>query len=166
MTVLSGTGRLEPDHQVEVIDGEDAGTVVIGTHVILAAGSVPRTLPGLEVDGRLVLTSDEFLELDRLPGPAAVVGGGAIGCEFASMLSDLGVEVTVVEGLPSILAGCDVDVANVVARSFKKRKIAVITSANVTGHRPNGDASRTASRSKAPTARGRPGRRVRSAAAP
>ena len=143
VTVLSGTGRLGRDHQVEVIDGEDAGTVVIGRSVILAAGSVPRSLPGLEVDGRLVLSSDEFLELDRLPGSAAVVGGGAIGCEFASLLSDLGVEVTVVEGLPSILAGCDVDVANVVARSFKKRKIAVITSANVTGHRPNGDASRT-----------------------
>ena len=143
VTVLSGTGRLGRDHQVEVIDGEDAGTVVIGRSVILAAGSVPRSLPGLEVDGRLVLSSDEFLELDRLPGSAAVVGGGAIGCEFASLLSDLGVEVTVVEGLPSILAGCDVDVANVVARSFKKRKIAVITSANVTGHRPNVDASRT-----------------------
>jgi dihydrolipoamide dehydrogenase len=143
VTVLSGTGRLGPNHLVEVLDGEDAGLSLVGRSVILAAGSVPRSLPGLEVDGKLVVSSDEFLDLDRLPASAAVIGGGAIGCEFASLLSDLGVEVTVVEGLSSILAGCDVDVANVVARSFKKRKIAVITSATVTGHRPSADGRRS-----------------------
>ena len=117
---------------------------LVGTSVVLAAGSVPRSLPGLDVDGQLILTSDEFLDLDHLPASAAVVGGGAIGCEFASLLSDLGVEVTVVEGLSSILAGCDSDIANVVARSFKKRGIAVITSASVTGHKPAADGSGTA----------------------
>jgi len=136
VTLLSGTGRLRPDRVVEVVDGEDAGTLLQGGAVILATGSVPRTLPSLEVDGRLVVTSDEFLDLSSLPSSAAVVGGGAIGCEFASMLSDLGVEVTIVEGLGTILAGCDADVTNAVARSFKKRKITMITSAKVTGHRP------------------------------
>ena len=143
VTVFSGTGRLGADNTVEVLDGEDAGTIVRGASVILASGSVPRSLPNLEVDGTLVLTSDEFLLLDHLPASAAVVGGGAIGCEFASMLSDLGVEVTIVEGLASILAGCDADVASVVARSFKKRKINVITSAVVTGHHPSADGKST-----------------------
>jgi dihydrolipoamide dehydrogenase len=144
VTVLSGSGQLGADHVVEVVDGDDAGATLVGSSVILAAGSVPRSLPGLDVDGQLVVTSDEFLDLDHLPASAAVVGGGAIGCEFASLLSDLGVQVTVVEGLSSILAACDGDIANVVARSFKKRGIAVITSAIVTGHKPAADGSGTA----------------------
>ncbi len=136
ITVLSGSGQLLADHRVRVVDGPDAGTEVVGNHVVLASGSVPRTLPGLEVDGRLVLTSDEFLELDRLPTSVAVVGGGAIGCEFASLLSDLGSRVTVLEALPSILTGCDEDVVNVLARSFRKRGIEVQTGVQVQGHEP------------------------------
>ena len=62
--------------------------------MILAAGSVPRTLPGFDIDGRLVVTSDELLSIEQLPGSAVVIGGGAIGCEFASMMSDLGTQVT------------------------------------------------------------------------
>ncbi len=143
VTVLSGTGRLRADRSVEVVDGDDSGAVLSAGAVILASGSVPRTLPGLDVDGRLVVTSDEFLDLDHLPASAAVVGGGAIGCEFASMLSDLGVDVTIVEGLDSILASCDADVIATVARSFKKRKINVIASARVTGHVPSEDGTST-----------------------
>ena len=90
---------------------------------MLASGSVPRTLPGFDVDGRYVLTSDEVLSLSELPKSAAVIGGGAIGCEFASMLVDLGVQVTLLEALPKILPGCDPDVADVVVRSFTKRGI-------------------------------------------
>jgi dihydrolipoamide dehydrogenase len=89
----------------------DGGTQLQGRHVILASGSVPRTIPGFEVDGRFVLTSDEVLSLDSLPARAVVIGGGAIGCEFASMMSDLGTEVTVLEALPKLLPGCDVDPA-------------------------------------------------------
>jgi dihydrolipoamide dehydrogenase len=136
VTVLSGSGMLLPGHRVRVVDGLDAGREIVGRHVVLAAGSVPRTLPGLEVDGRLVLTSDEFLDLDHLPPRVAVVGGGAIGCEFASLLSDLGSKVTVLEFLPTILAGCDPDVANVVVRSFRKRGIEVVTGVEVHGHSP------------------------------
>ena len=143
VTVLDGTGQLEADHLVRVTGGQDDGAVLRGASVILAAGSVPRTLPGLEVDGTLVVTSDEFLALDHLPSSAAVIGGGAIGCEFASMLSDLGVTVTIVEGLDSILASCDADVISAVARSFKKRKIAMVTGATVTGHTPTADGSST-----------------------
>ncbi len=134
ITVLSGTGRLERDLIVDLIDGDDAGVRLRGGHVILAAGSVPRTLPGFDVDGQLVVTSDEFLDLRHLPQRASVIGGGAIGCEFASLLSDMGVSVTILESLPSILAGCDSEVASVVQRSFKKRGIEIRVGVNITGH--------------------------------
>jgi dihydrolipoamide dehydrogenase len=135
ITTFAGTGRLGPDHTVTV----DDGTELVGTSVVLASGSVPRTLPGFEVDGRFVLTSDQVLELERLPESAVVVGGGAIGCEFASMMSDLGTRVTLLEALPKLLPGCDVDVVNVVARSFDKRGIDVRTSVAVTSHTPEGE---------------------------
>ena len=134
VTIFEGTGRLDANQTVTVLDGADAGVVAQGTNVIIAAGSVPRTLPGFEVDGKIVLTSDEFLDLTALPETAAVIGGGAIGCEFASMLSDMGTKVTILEGLPSILAGCDTEVATVVQRAFKKRGIDIVTNAKITGH--------------------------------
>jgi dihydrolipoamide dehydrogenase len=139
VTTFIGTGSLGPGHVVTI----DDGTELVGRHVILASGSVPRTIPGFDVDGRLVMTSDEVLSLERLPASAVVIGGGAIGCEFASMLSDLGCEVTVLEALPKILPGCDTDVAEVVLRSFKKRGITVRTGVAVTGHKPASDGRST-----------------------
>ncbi|MHB1535402.1 MAG: FAD-dependent oxidoreductase, partial [Acidimicrobiales bacterium] len=139
VTTFIGTGMLGSDRVVRV----DDGTELTAPHVILAAGSVPRTIPGFDVDGRLVLTSDEVLDLERLPASAVVIGGGAIGCEFASMLSDLGTQVTILEALPKILPGCDKDVADVVLRSFKKRGIDVRTGVAVTGHAPNEEATAT-----------------------
>jgi len=136
ITTVHGAGTLRDRHTVEVDDGTE---LQAAKAVILASGSAPRTLPGFHVDGRYVLTSDEVLALDRLPRSAAVIGGGAIGCEFASMLSDLGVQVTILEALPKILPGCDSDVADVVVRSFKRRGIEVRTGAKVEGHDPNGE---------------------------
>jgi len=141
--MLAGSGTFVGDHRVRVVDGPDAGSELVGRHVVLAAGSVPRTLPGLEVDGKLVLTSDEFLELDHVPPAVAIIGAGAIGCEFASLLIDLGARVTLIEALDSILAGCDRDVAGVVNRSFKKRGMEIITGARVEGHTPKPDGSGT-----------------------
>ncbi|MDP9401840.1 MAG: dihydrolipoyl dehydrogenase [Actinomycetota bacterium] len=132
VTMVVGTGELVANRRVRVSDG----TELVGRHVVLATGSAPRTLPGFDVDGRLVLTSDEMLSLDRLPGSAAVIGGGAIGCEFASLLSDLGVRVTILEALPKLLPGCDSDVVDVVAKSFDKRGIDVRLGVQVTGHTP------------------------------
>src|ERR1700677_2335969 len=143
VTILSGTGTLEADRRVRVVDGDDAGRVVIGRNVVLASGSVPRTLLGLEIDGRWVMSSDEFLDLKEIPASVAVVGGGAIGCEFASLLSDLGAKVTVLEALDSILTGCDEDIVRLVARSFKKRGIEVVTGVQVEGHKPKADGSCT-----------------------
>ncbi len=137
ITLFEGTARLDANETVVVLDGADAGVIAKGTNVILAAGSVPRTLPGFEIDGSIVLTSDEFLNLTALPATAAVIGGGAIGCEFASMLCDMGTEVTILEFLPSILTGCDSEVVSVVQRSFKKRGIDIRVGAKVTGHAVN-----------------------------
>ena len=118
VTVFSGTGTLQADRSV-IVTGDDGGSVMITADaVILAAGSVPRTIPGFEVDGRVVLTSDEVFELTDLPRRVAVIGGGAIGCEFASMMSDLGSDVTILEALPQILPGVDKDVVNVVLLSL------------------------------------------------
>ena len=122
MTTLIGTGTLEAGHRVEVVDGEDAGRVVVGRNVVLAAGSVPRTLPGFEVDGRWVMTSDEFLDLKELPASVAVIGGGVIGCEFASLLADLGSKVTILEALDTILPGCDDDIVRLVVRVLQEAR--------------------------------------------
>jgi dihydrolipoamide dehydrogenase len=143
VTTFSGVGSLGPDRLVTVIGADGERTEITGRHIILAAGSVPRTIPGFEVDGRLVLTSDEVLALEKLPSSAVVIGGGAIGCEFASMLSDLGTQVTILEALPGILPGCDKDVTDVILRSFKKRGIEVRTGVKVTGHRPAEDGTST-----------------------
>jgi dihydrolipoamide dehydrogenase len=139
ISTFIGTGSLGPDHMVRI----DDGTELVGTHVILASGSVPRSIPGFQVDGQLVMTSDEVLDLETLPTSAVVIGGGAIGCEFASMLSDLGTRVTVLEVMPTILPGCDKEITDVVLRSFKRRGIEVRTGVNVTGHKPGADGTST-----------------------
>jgi dihydrolipoamide dehydrogenase len=143
VTTLTGTGTLKADHRVEVVDGEDAGRVLVGRNVVLAAGSVPHVLRGFEVDGRWVMTSDEFLDLKQLPASVAVVGGGVIGCEFASLLADLGTKVTILEALDSILLGCDEDIVRLVARTFKKRGIDVVTGVMVQSHTPSEDGTFT-----------------------
>jgi len=133
ITTVIGTGTLAPDHVVRV----DDGTELRGDKVILAAGSVPRTIPGFEFDGDLVMSSDDVLALERLPASAVVIGAGAIGCEFASLLADLGTHVTLLEAMPRMLMGCDADVAQVVARSFAKRGIDVRAGVAVHGHTPS-----------------------------
>ncbi len=134
--VLNGTGRLGAGHTVTVTSPDGSTTELVGTSVILAAGSVPRLIPNFERGGP-IMTSDEVLDLDYVPQRVVVIGGGAIGCEFASTFSDLGAKVPILEGLPKILPGLDSDVANVVVRSFKKKKINIRTGVNVTGHTPN-----------------------------
>jgi dihydrolipoamide dehydrogenase len=142
VTMFDGIGTLHPDHVVRIAGGESGEVEISGEVIVLATGSVPRTIPGFEVDGRFVVTSDEMLDLATLPGRAAVIGGGAIGCEFASMLADLGTKVTILEALPKILPGCDPDATKTVERAFKKKGIDVVTGVPVQGHTP-GDASTT-----------------------
>jgi dihydrolipoamide dehydrogenase len=150
VTVFSGTGTLNPDRSVHVSSSDGQQSTITGDSVILAAGSVPRTIPGFDVDGRIVLTSDEVFEMEHLPRKVAVIGGGAIGCEFASMMSDLGSEVTIIEALPQILPGVDKDVVNVVRRSFKGRGIDVQVGAKVLGHTPGSTGTTIAIEGKDP----------------
>lgn len=140
VTVYDGTGRLGADHVVTV-DGPNGSTVAAADHIVLATGSTPRTIPGFEVDGTLVVTSDELLSLLEVPDRVAVIGAGAIGCEFASMLCDLGSSVTLLEAMPEILPGCDADAAKAVRRAFRKRKIDVHVGVLVHGHDPDGSAT-------------------------
>jgi dihydrolipoamide dehydrogenase len=140
VTYVLGVGALNADNSVTVTAADGTKTELAGKNVVLAAGSVPRVIPGFEPGGP-VMTSDEVLMLDRIPARIAVIGGGAIGCEFASTFVDLGAEVTILEGLPKILPGLDADLANVVVRSFGKKKIAIKTGVAVTGHKPTGSGS-------------------------
>ena len=136
VTVIEGTGQLEADRTVVVDSDESDPQTLAGDHVLLAAGSVPITLPGFDRDSSLVMTSDEVLALDDVPSRVAVIGGGAIGCEFASMLADLGAEVTVLEYASQIVPGVDTDIAKALTRAFSKRGIKVLTGCRVTGHTP------------------------------
>ncbi len=137
VTMFNGFGTLHPNRVVKIagVDGDKAE--VTGDAVILASGSSPRVIPGFEPDGTTVVTSDEFFHIPRVPRSAVVIGGGAIGCEFASTLADLGAKVTILEAMPKILPGCDEDVTRVVLQSFKKKGIEVRTGAAVAGHKPN-----------------------------
>ena len=120
VTVVNGWGRLTADGAVSV-DGQ----TLRGRAVIVCAGSVPRAIPGTEVDGVRVVTSDHSTnsDADRLPERVAVIGGGVIGAEFASVYTDLKVDTTLLEALPHgvLPIGPDRDVADVLARSLKKR---------------------------------------------
>ena len=126
ITVVSGAGTLTGPHEVTV-----DGTAYRGRHVVLATGSEPRLLPGIEVDGTRILTSDHALRLDPLPSSAIVLGGGVIGCEFASLWRSFGIEVTVVEALPRLLPPEDAASSAALQRAFRKRGIDVRTGATV-----------------------------------
>jgi dihydrolipoamide dehydrogenase len=131
VTVVPGTGSIvdAAAHHVRVSDGSE----LIGDALILATGSLPRDLPGIQFDGDRILSSDHLLELEEVPARTAIIGGGAIGCEFASYLADVGSEVTLLEALPNILPGVDKQAADVVARAFKKRGVKVLTGVTVEG---------------------------------
>ncbi len=122
ITVIEGSGRLTGPREVTV-----DGTVHTGRHVVLASGSYSRSLPGLEVDGQRVLTSEHALRLDRVPRSAIVLGGGVIGCEFASVWKSFGAEVTIVEALPRLVAAEDEASSKALERAFRKRGIAFRT---------------------------------------
>jgi dihydrolipoamide dehydrogenase len=122
ITVIEGVGRLTGPREVTV-----DGKAYAGRHVVLASGSYARSLPGLEVDGERVITSEHALRLDRVPSSVVVLGGGVIGCEFASVWRSFGAEVTIVEALPRLLAAEDEASSKALERAFRKRGIAFRT---------------------------------------
>lgn len=106
---------------------EEECVTLVAPHTILATGSRPSHLPGLQADGERILTSDDALELRELPTSAVIIGGGVIGCEWASMLQDFGVQVTVVEAADRLLSSEDRDVSRELERLYKRRGIEVYT---------------------------------------
>jgi dihydrolipoamide dehydrogenase len=118
ITVVQGAGKLVAKDTVEV-DGKR----YTGRNVILASGSYSRSLPGLEVDGHRVITSEHALKLDRVPSSAIVLGGGVIGVEFASVWKSFGADVTILEALPRLVAAEDEEISKAIERAFRKRKI-------------------------------------------
>ena len=124
--VIDGFGRLSPDGVVEVVD--DTGVRRIEAHkVILATGSVPRSIPGYDFDGYRIVSSDEALDWAERPNRVAIVGGGVIGCEFASLLAETGAEVHLFEALDQLLPGTDPDAVKVLSRHFRKLGIKTTT---------------------------------------
>ncbi len=132
VTYILGTGSLEANRSVNIAMADNTAKKIQAANVILASGSVPRTIKGFPIGGS-IMTSDEVLMLNTIPKRIAVIGGGAIGCEFASTFADLGSQVSILEGAPKILPGLDPDVANVVVKSFTKKKINIKTGIVVTG---------------------------------
>jgi dihydrolipoamide dehydrogenase len=115
---ITGDGRLVSPTAVQVDDA-----VYTGDHIVLATGSVPKSLPGLEVDGDRVITSDQGLRLDHVPSSAIILGGGVIGVEFASVWKSFGADVTIVEMLPQLLPLEDEVSSKTLQRAFRRRGI-------------------------------------------
>ena len=118
ITFIEGHGRLVAKDTVEV-----NGERYTGTNVVLATGSYAKTLPGLEIDGVRVITSDQATHLDYVPKSVIVLGGGVIGCEFASVWKSFGSEVTIIEGLSHLVALEDESSSKQLERAFRKRGI-------------------------------------------
>jgi dihydrolipoamide dehydrogenase len=118
ITYVTGEGRLVSPTAVQVGD-----QTFEGRHILLATGSYARSLPGIEIDGTKVITSDHALKLDRVPTSAIILGGGVIGCEFASAWKSFGVDVTIVEGLPHLVPLEDESSSKLLERAFRRRKI-------------------------------------------
>lgn len=131
--LLRGLGGLLKKRNVEVVEGfgrlDGPGTVVVGDRrlegraVIVATGSHARTIPGYEIDGERIVTSDQALDWRSRPDRVAVIGGGVIGCEFASLLADLGAEVHVFEVMDQIVPGADPEAARLLERQLGRRGV-------------------------------------------
>ena len=131
---IVGRGKLEGPQQVRVqtknTEGKSTGEVILkAKDVVLATGSRVKSLPGLEPDGKRIVTSDDVLRSAEIPGSIIVVGAGAVGVEFASYYQDVGSEVTVLEYFDAVVPLEDAEVSKEMERAFKKRGIKVITSA-------------------------------------
>ncbi|HET6380456.1 MAG TPA: dihydrolipoyl dehydrogenase [candidate division Zixibacteria bacterium] len=131
VTVIRGHGTVTGPTSVKVSGGESGEVEVTGTDLILATGSAPRSLPGLEPDGERIITSDEALRRNDLPKRVAIVGAGAIGVEWASMYRDFGAEVTLIEYLDRVVPLEDADVSKELARVFRRRGIAMHTASTI-----------------------------------
>ena len=131
VTVVKGTGRIAGKGKVDVT-AEDGSKQTLDTkNIIIATGSVPKSLPNVVVDHKRVLNSDSILTIERIPKSLIVLGAGAVGCEFASVFAHMGSQVSIVEYLPNLLPIEDIDASKELEKHFKKRKIDLHTGAKV-----------------------------------
>jgi dihydrolipoamide dehydrogenase len=134
---IKGTARLTGGLGVEVTLHDGARQAIAATkEIIVATGSAPRSVPGIEVDRKKIIFSDEAIHLGAVPKSIAIMGSGAVGVEFASIFKSYGSEVTVIELLPRLVPGEDEAVSTELERAFKKRGIKVMTGAKVTAAAP------------------------------
>jgi dihydrolipoamide dehydrogenase len=133
ITYVEGTGRLIAANTVEA-----NGVQYVGKNVVLATGSYARTLPGLDIDGKRVITSDHGTSMDYVPKSVIVLGGGVIGCEFASVWKSFGSDVTIIEGLPHLIALEDESSSKLLERAFRKRGIKFELGVRFKSHKVNG----------------------------
>jgi len=130
--VYEGIGTILDTKDILVeLNNEEQEVLLSSKNIVIATGSRPRTLPGLEADGKYVMTSDEALQMEELPKSIIIVGGGVIGIEWASLLVDFGVEVTVIEYAERILPTEDKDVSKEIQRLMKKKGVKIVTGAKV-----------------------------------
>ncbi|MCH8815220.1 MAG: dihydrolipoyl dehydrogenase [Chloroflexi bacterium] len=132
---------IQNKHKIEVIQGEahfrSSSEIAVGDrlikarHIVIATGSKPKQIPGLEPDGTRILDSDHVLKIESPPQSIAIIGGGAVGSEFASFFTDIGTEVTLIEMMPTIVPLEDADLGKALGRSLASRGAAVLTSASV-----------------------------------
>ena len=118
VTYIEGHGKLVGKNSVEV-----NGTQYTGKNIVLATGSYPKTLPGLNIDGQQIITSEHAIKMERVPASVIVLGGGVIGCEFASVWKSFGSDVTIIEGLPHLVALEDESSSKQLERAYRKRGI-------------------------------------------
>ncbi|WP_111720094.1 dihydrolipoyl dehydrogenase [Homoserinimonas sp. OAct 916] len=133
ITVIEGEGRLASPTTVQVGD-----TTLTGKHIILATGSYSRSLPGLDIGGR-VITSDQALELDYVPKKVIILGGGVIGVEFASVWRSFGSEVTIIEALPNLVPNEEPSISKQLERAFRRRGIGYSVGVRFAGVTQNDD---------------------------
>jgi len=125
--IVAGSGSLVGPGAVQVVDGSSGAETLQATNVIVATGSRPKTLPGVETDGRFIIDSDHALALDHVPASVVILGAGAVGVEFASFYHDAGAAVTLVELLPAVLPLEDKDISTLLGRLLSKRGVRVLT---------------------------------------
>src|SRR5947207_7685058 len=128
---IKGSGRLAGKGNVEITDG-NRQTVGANKEIIVATGSQPRSVPGVEIDRKRIITSDEAIGLKAIPKSIAIMGSGAVGVEFASIFRRFGSDVTIIELLPKLVPIEDQDVSAELERSFRKQGIKVLTGTKVT----------------------------------
>src|SRR5262245_55980148 len=136
---IKGSGRLAGKGTVEITEGQKQA-LTAKKQIIVATGSQPRSVPGIEIDRKRIITSDEAIGMREVPKSIAIMGSGAVGVEFASIFRRFGSEVTIIELLPRLVPIEDEAVSAELERSFKKQGIKVMTGTRVTSAKPGASA--------------------------